>query len=196
MHPNALFRREEREALLAFAAATGFAHIFAGTPEGPMVVHAPVTRAGDALAFHVSRANRITPHLDGARVLISISAAQGYISPSWYADTHNQVPTWNYVAVEVEGVARPLDDAALTAQLDALAAMWEPLVNPAQPWTAAKMDDALLATMRRGILGFAIEVEAIRGTTKLSQNKSAVDREGIVAGLLASGNHALAEAMR
>lgn len=196
MHPNPAFRRDEREALLAFVATTGFAHIFAATPEEPMVVHAPVTRDGDTLAFHVARANRIAAHLAGARVLVSVSGAQGYISPNWYERPGNQVPTWNYVAVEVEGTAHRIDDAALTAQLDALAARFEPIVNPVHPWTREKMDDALFVKMRRAIVGFALEVEALRGTTKLSQNKSVADRAGVIAGLAASGNHDLAAAMR
>jgi transcriptional regulator len=196
MHPNALFHRDDPDALLGFAAAIGFAHIFVGTPAEPMVVHAPVTREGGVLSFHVAQANRITPHLDGARVLISVSGAQGYVSPIWYADRHNQVPTWNYVAVELEGVARRIDDAALAAQLEALAGYWEPRVNPAQPWTSDKVEEALLAGMRQGIVGFAVTIDRARGTTKLNQNKSEADRAGVIAGLVACGNHHLAEAMR
>ena len=140
MHPNRTFRWDD-EAALDFAVETAFAHIFAGTPAGPMVAHAPVTPGeGRALRFHIARANRIAPHLDGARVLISIAGTDGYVSPSWYADKADQVPTWNYIAVEIEGAARALDEDALVAQLDSLAAKHEPRASPGHPWRRDKMD--------------------------------------------------------
>lgn len=197
MHPNPLFRARDEEAMLAEAAMIGFAHLFVATPEGPMVVHAPLTRRGGRdFAFHVARANRAAQYLDGARLLASVVGSDGYVSPNWYQRPGNQVPTWNYVAVELEGRAASLDEAGLIAQLDELAAAHEPRVNPAAPWTRAKMADAPFRKMLGAIQGFALEVEAVRGTVKLSQNKAAADRAGVVAALEASGNSTLARAMR
>ncbi len=193
MHPKGTFRDAGTD-WLDFADARGFAHIFAGTTVGLMMVHAPVTRHGDALRFHVSRANRIAPHLDGSTVIASVSTVDGYISPSWYADPADQVPTWNFVAVEIDGVARAIDDDALTEQLDALAARHEPRVSPDKPWTRDKMGDALFRRMLRGIVGFELDVRDIRETVKLSQHRPA-DLAGTVTGLRAAGHDALAEAM-
>ncbi len=50
--------------------------------------------------------------------------------------------------------------------------------------------------MLRAIAGFELRIEAIRSTRKLGQNKSAADRAGTIAGLEATGNAALAAAMR
>ncbi len=160
-----------------------------------MVAHAPVTRHGDALRLHVARANRIAPHLDGATVLVSVAGPDGYISPNWYAASRDQVPTWNYLAIEIDGTARAVDEAALIDHLDTLAASHEPRVNPAAPWTRDKMDDTVFRRMLRGIVGFEVTVTAVRTTTKFSQNKSAADRAGAVAGLRAGGNDVLADAM-
>lgn len=191
MHPNPLFRPEPA-GLLEQAAAIGLAHVFAATPAGPMVAHAPVTLHGDRLRFHVARANRLHPHLGGATVLLSLAAPEGYVSPNWYLRSGNQVPTWNYVAVEIEGVARAISEEALLEQLDALADRHEP--GP-DPWSRAKADPAAIAAMLRAIEGFEVEASAARGTTKLSQNKNAADRAGVVAGLRARGEDALAAAM-
>lgn len=197
MHPNPAFRATDEKLLLAQAAAIGFAHIFTNTSVGPMVLHAPITRAGERrLTFHVARANRIAPHLDGARLLISVAGPDGYVSPNWYPKPGDQVPTWNYVAMEIEGQAAVLDEAGLTAQLDALAATHEPRVNPGAPWTRDKMAAEPFRNMLRAIIGFTVEVETVRGTTKLSQNKADVEHAGVVAGLEAGGNHGLADAMR
>lgn len=193
MHPNPRFR--EAGDWLDFADARGFAHIFAATPAGPVAVQAPVTRDGDALSFHVARGNRIAAHLDGAAVVASVSGVDGYISPNWYAAPANQVPTWNFVGIEIEGVARALDEAGLIAQLDALAARHEPQVNPASPWTRGKLDEAIFGRMLGAISGFRIEVAAIRETVKLSQHKSDADQAGTVAGLRAADCDALADAM-
>jgi transcriptional regulator len=188
MHPNPIFRMEP-DTLLDQAAAIGFAHLFVATPAGPMVAHAPVTLHGQELWFHLARANRLHPHLHGATVLASVAGPDGYISPNWYAKPLNQVPSWNYVAVEIEGTVRSLAEPDLLAQLDALADRHEP--RP-QPWTRAKTDPAVIASLLRGITGFAIRPSAMRGTRKLGQHKSAADRAGVVAGLTARGNLALA----
>lgn len=193
MHPNPRFRNEAD--WLDFADRRGFAHIFAASSDGPMVVHAPVSRFSDALWFHVARSNRITPYLAGRLVTVSVAGADGYISPNWYSVPGDQVPTWNYQAVEIDGVAQPLLEEQLIAQLDALAARHEPRVNPAAPWTRDKMDPAIFGKMLRAISGFSVEVTAIRETMKLSQNKNDADRDGVIVGLRASAGHALADAM-
>ena len=191
MHPNPVFRPDPA-VLLDQAAAIGFAHLFVATPSGPMLAHAPVTRHGAHLRFHLARANPVHRHLNGARVLASIAGPDGYISPNWYERPGNQVPTWNYIAVEVDGVARASPESALLEQLDALADRHEPRPGP---WTRAKTDPAVITRMLRAIEGFEIEVLDVRGTTKLSQNKGAADRAGVVSGLRAAGQIALADAM-
>ena len=190
MHPDPRFRPDT--ALLADAERIGFAHIFAATPDGPMVVQAPVTLHGERLRFHVSRANRIAPHMDGASVVLSLAEIQGYVSANFYAAPGNQVPTWNYVSVEVDGIANAIGADELTEQLDRLAALHEPRDDP---WTRDKVDPVVFAKLLGGIRGFDVTVTAVRGTTKLSQNKTPQDRAGVVAGLRREGRHALADRM-
>ena len=114
--------------------------------------------------------------------------------PIRYGSTH--VPTWNYVAVEIVGTARLLDDTELTAQLDSLAALCTNRVSrPNLPWTRAKTDPAFFEKLLKAIVGFEVTIETVRGTTKLSQHKPDADNVGVIAGLKRSGNPALAEAM-
>jgi len=197
MHPNPAFRPGDDAALIDWAARIGFAHLFIATPLGPMVAHAPIAAAGpQAVRFHVARANRIHAHLDGARMIASVTGAEGYVTPNWYADGASQVPTWNYVAAELEGVVHAIDEDGLVAQLDALAAAHEPRISPDNPWTRDKMDEARFRAMLRAIAGFELRIDAMRGTTKLSQNKPVADRERVIAGLAATGYDELARAMR
>ncbi len=197
MHPNQAFRFDSDAAMLDWAVARGFAHILAATADGPMVAHAPIVPASDgAIRFHLARGNRLVPLLDGARVVLSVAGPDGYITPNWYTDPVRQVPTWNYVAVEIDGIARQLDEDGLIAQLDALAALHEPRIFPDRPWTRAKMDDARFRAMLRAIIGFEVTITAVRGTNKLGQNKPLEDRIGAAEGLARSGDVALADLMR
>lgn len=195
MHPNNAFRFDSDAAILDWATARGFAHIFAATAKGPVVVHAPVVSTGpNALRFHVSRGNRAVPHLNGARVLVSVAGPDGYITPNWYVDGGQSVPTWNYVSAEIDGTARQIDEEALVNQLDILASLHEPRVAPDRPWTRDKMAEDRFRAMLRAIIGFEVTIDAVRGTTKLSQNKNDADAAGVIAGLRATGNPDLAAA--
>ncbi len=174
------------------ALKVGFAHIFASSPDGPVVVHAPIARVGRSIRFHVARSNRAAPFLDDTPILASIAGPHGYVTPNWYEHPQDQVPTWNYVAIEIDGIARRVDEERLREQLDALADAHEPRPGP---WTLAKTDPAKVAAMLRAIVGFEIEVSEIRGTAKLHQHKSEADRQGVRIGLRSIGNEALAGAM-
>jgi transcriptional regulator len=189
MHPNRVFAWEDREAMLAFVADTAFATIAA---EGPVIVHAPVLVAGpDRLLFHVSRGNRAK--LDGRRAIVSVLGPDAYISPDWYG-TDDQVPTWNYLAVEAEGPLRRLDETELAELLDRLSTAHEARLAPKPAWTRAKMKRGRFEGMLKAIVGYELGIEALRGTRKLGQNKDEATRRAAAAGL-APFNPALAALM-
>jgi transcriptional regulator len=187
MHPNAHFAWTDTAAMRAFVAERAFAHIFAQTPDGPMVAHAPVivTPAGD-LQFHLARANRLVPHLDRAMALASVVADDAYVSPDWYAHP-NQVPTWLYRAVEVEGTVRRMSRDELVMLLDALSSTMEAWLTPKPAWTRAKMAEGTFEAMLPGIVGFEMQVMALRGTFKFNQHKPPEDIAGMVDGLRRQG---------
>ncbi|HMO74797.1 MAG TPA: FMN-binding negative transcriptional regulator [Sphingopyxis sp.] len=197
MHPDPAFRPQDDGLAALLVREIGFAAIFAGTPDGPRVAHAPVVLSDDAetLRFHLSRGNGLTKHLDGATALAVVQGPDAYVSPGWY-EAPDQVGTWNYVAVEMEGALRRLDDAELVAQLDALSALHEARIGADPPWTRAKMNPALFGRMTGAITGFEMRIAAWRPTIKLSQNKPAAERERVAAGVAATGHGALAQLMR
>ena len=197
MHPNTVFRWEDRAAMRALVAEIGFGTLFAATPDGPRVAHMPVVWDGDdRLLFHLARGNALTRHLAGATALFTVLGPDGYVSPDWYRLDANQVPTWNYVAVELEGVVTPLDHDALVAQLDALAEQQEARLAPKPPWSRGKMEPAAFDAMLRGITGFALRIQAWRGTAKLNQNKPERARLAAADALAANGRPAIAHWMR
>jgi transcriptional regulator len=196
MHPDAAFRTDDRALMEALVEEIGFGMIFAATPDGPRVAHTPLVWAGDGvLHFHLSRGNALTRHLDGATVLALVNGPEGYVSPRWYADT-GQVPTWNYVALELEGRVSRMDAQGLRDFLEALIAREESRVTGAGDWSLGQVPEAKLRPMLSGIVGFSLEVQAWRPTLKLSQNKSADERERVAQGLETQGSRALAGLMR
>jgi transcriptional regulator len=196
MHPAPAFRHDDRALHEALIAEIGIGMVFATAPDGPRVAHTPLLSMGTgAVQFHLSRGNALTKHLHGMTALAVINGPDGYVSPRWYADPA-QVPTWNYVALELEGPVRRLDQDGLLALLEALSAREEAKIVDGTPWTMDKMPDAKLRTMMAGIVGFEMDVLAWRPTFKLSQNKPAEERARVVAGLEAAGAPGIAQLMR
>ena len=195
MHPNAAFRFAAGDDVPGFVSAHGFAHIFGMTEAGPRVAHAPVlAAAGGRYLFHLANNNALTAALDGQPALLSIGGPGSYVSPNWYAEPAQHVPTWNYRAVEIEGLVRALDWDELGDLLDLSAATFEPRVG--QDWTMAKMAPARAEAMMRGITGFALTAETVRTTDKASQNRNEADARGVVAGMERIGDRAGAAAIR
>jgi transcriptional regulator len=195
MHPNPLYRTDDRALMESLIDQIGFGMIFAATPEGPRVAHTPLIAAAEGMVqFHLARGNALARHLDGEPALIVVNGPDAYVSPRWYAN-RDTVPTWDYVALECEGRVRRMDDAGLEAFLHAAIARHEARLE-GEAWQASESSEKVWSGLFRGIVGFAMEVEAWRPTLKLSQNKSAAERARIAAGLEAAGHRALADLVR
>jgi transcriptional regulator len=197
MHPAPAFKVEDAERLLAQLATQPFATI-AASPDGrPRVAHTPLVvrrlESGLAIDFHLSRGNALSPFIAaGFRAVAASLGPDAYVSPDWY-ETPDQVPSWNYISVEAEGEVTPLDEAGLIALLDDLSVQEEGRLLPKPPWTRAKMVPATFERMLRGIVGARLTVQRLEGTAKLSQNKPAADRAGVIAAL---SEHPIGRLMR
>jgi transcriptional regulator len=196
MHPNPVFRTDDRALMEAMIDEIGFGMIFAATPDGPRVAHTPLLSTGDgAVQFHLARGNALTRHLDGGVAVAVVTGPNGYVSPRWYEDDQ-QVPTWNYVAVELEGRVRRMDQDGLLGCLEMLSARHEARIVAGKSWTMDKLTQESRRRLLGMIVGFEMEVQAWRSTVKLSQNKPAEERGRLVAGLEAEGSSGIAELMR
>jgi transcriptional regulator len=151
------------------------------------------------LQAHVARANPLWRQLaEGSPVLVVFRGAHGYISPNWYpskAEHHRHVPTWNYEVVHAHGRLRIRDEVrfvrGVVAGLTRLHEAGEPV-----PW---KMGDApadYLDENLAQIVGLEVEIDRLEGKRKLSQNRDARDFDSVVRALEASGNIALADALK
>lgn len=195
MHPNPLFRTDGRALMESLVDEIGFGMVFAQTPDGPRVAHTPLLSTGDgAVQFHLARGNALTRHLDGSPALIVVNGPDAYVSPRWY-DNRDTVPTWDYVALELEGRVRRMADEGLEAFLHAAIRKHEGRLE-GTPWRAEESSQKVWSGLFRGITGFELEVQAWRPTLKLSQKKTPAERESIAAGLDRAGHAALAHLIR
>jgi transcriptional regulator len=149
--------------------------------------------ASGTLRAHVARANPQWRELDAVgECLVVFQGPQQYITPSWYAtkrDTGKVVPTWNYVTVHAWGRPRAIEDAAwLRQQIGELTHSQES--GRAAPWQVEDAPEDFVAMQIRAIVGIEIPIARIEGKWKVSQNRPAADREGVVAGLQAQGDEA------
>jgi transcriptional regulator len=137
-----------------------------GTPEGKFVLHG-----------HLAMANPQWKQLAQAEeVLVVFQGPHAYISSSWY--THENVPTWNYLAVHVYGKARLIEGEELLHHLKTLVDQYEtgrPNRVQVETMTPNYLDGQI-----RALVGFEIEIKEVHASAKLSQNRDDENYERIV----------------
>lgn len=196
MTPGAPYRWDDEAAIRAFVGGIGFGLLCVTDGDRIHAVHLPLVWLDETrIGLHVHRANPIARYLDGREALIVVTGPDAYVSPDWYGEP-DRVPTWNYVAAELRGPMRALDAAETAAHLDALSHEQERRLAPKPAWTRGKMTDGLFDRMLAGLIGFAMRVDAMRGTAKLGQNKSPAARAGVADALDALGKGDMAGLMR
>ena len=196
MHPNRKFHIEDRTAMAELVREQGFGVVVAQTAEGLRAVHVPVLLDGDRLRFHVSRGNLIHPALtSGCDALFIANGVHGYVSPDWYG-LEDRVPTWNYVAVELEGPVRTLGQDELIRFLDDMSDHHEAKLAPKPVWKRAKMSPGRFDGLLKAITGFEMTITGWRGTAKLNQDKADEVRSRLADAMEAQGDVALARATR
>ena len=138
------------------------------------------------LQAHIAKANGQWREIQaGAPVLVVFQGVDSYVTPSWYAtkqETGKVVPTWNYAIVQVRGDARIIDDQAwLREQIGALTGENEN--SRPQPWAVNDAPAEFISAQLKGIIGIEIDITAIDGKWKVSQNRPVADRQGVAQGL-------------
>jgi transcriptional regulator len=190
------FAVEDRQALDELIDEHPFATLV--TPATPelFVSHVPLLRESGpdgeaALIGHFARANPHWQHASGVASIAIFHGPHAYVSPSWYADPAQAVPTWNLATVHVHGRIELLPDPADAERvLGALVARFEGSGENAWAFTMqGRPRDALVAN----IAAFRIAIERVTGKFKLSQNRTPVDRRRVIDALTAV-DHAEARA--
>lgn len=156
----------------------------------PAATFLPIIWRDRTVVAHLSRANpQWRETRDGARCLVICTGPQAYISPSWYATKQEHgrvVPTWNYSAVHISGTIHLHEEPEwLRAAVTDLTSVHER--DRGNPWQVQDAPEDYVNGQLRGIVGIEVQVEKVEGKAKLSQNRSLVDRRGVIEGL--RGDH-------
>ena len=144
------------------------------------------------LRAHVARANPVWREARGdVESLVVFQGAQGYVSPAWYpskAEHGKVVPTWNYVIVQGRGTVRFIEDPewlrAFVARLTDRHEGERAARDGSAAWAVTDAPPDYVETMLRAIVGVEMVLSSLVGKWKVSQNRSAADRAGVVDGLL------------
>jgi len=137
------------------------------------------------LQGHVALANPVWKDFQPDNVLVIFQGLDAYISPGWYPSKREHgkvVPTWNYMTVHANGKMSTTKDAQwLKAQISALTHQHES--SRSEPWAVSDAPADFIDSQVKGIVGIEIAISELVGKSKLSQNRSAADRAGVVQGL-------------
>ena len=179
MHPNPTFHSQDHVKDIAFVRDRGFGTLMMNGDPVPLVAHVPIllSEDGRAVLIHLVRSNPIVRGLTApVPARITVMGPDGYVSPDWYGIA-DQVPTWNYVAVQITGVLELLPHGDMREILDIQSAHYETRLAPKTPWTTDKMTPDVLDRMMRMIVPCRMQVGDIAATWKLGQNKDDAVRE-------------------
>ena len=174
----------DEEAAWAIIREAGAGMLVVATSDGLQSVFVPILVSEDhtKILSHVARANSWWRSLnDGDEVLGLFLVASAYVSPSNYPsrfESPGVVPTWNYVAAEVRGRLTVHDDPDwLQRQVRVLTGQFEAGRSP--EWRVEDAPSEYVERQVKAIVGIEIDVEAIQGKAKLSQNRPAVDHDSV-----------------
>lgn len=183
--------------------AQGAADLVTATPQGLLAtllpfVYDPGVGEHGALLGHLARNNDQWRREVRGEAMVIVRGPDAYVSPSWYASKteHGRVvPTWNYVTVHVYGRLVVHDDPAWVDALVRRLTDKHEAAEP-QPWTVEDAPPGFVAGQLRAIVGVEVMISRVEAKAKLSQNRPAADVDGVISGLQARGDSALAAAVR
>ena len=165
---------------------------YVSNPAGGMVAsHYPTLLDEDAdgivLLTHFGRPDEKLHGVgEGAEMLIIVQGAHGYVSPSWYGDPADFVPTWNHVTAHLYGVPEVLTADENLRVLEKLVDHFEEGMPGAR---SLRIDPVAAAKLARGTVGLRVPITRVEARKKLSQNRTDADRDAVIAHLAGDGRY-------
>lgn len=185
-----LYINENQEEIEDFLHQNSFGVLINQVEQKPWATHIPfvLDQNSDGLKVlhgHIAKENPQWRNFEANPAVLAIfSGAHSYISSSWY--DHENVPTWNYLAVHVYGNIRILDENDTLKTLSKLVDIYEK--NSENPVRVADFS-AKTMLQTRGIVGFEIVITDIQAVKKLSQNRDDSNHQNIILELKKTNNH-------
>jgi transcriptional regulator len=185
MYTPADNRMNDRDDMLRFIQQHGFGLFISATNQQPLATHIPFELEENqeglqVLRTHMSRANPQWKSLNNGDVVLAVfQGAHGYISASWY--DHQNVSTWNYLAVQVTGRVRIMEAEELRGLVSRLTQRYE--AGSEKPLLVDDLEDEYVRKHLAGIVGLEISIDRLEGKKKLSQNRDQPNYDRIISEL-------------
>lgn len=183
MYIPELYKNENQQEIQNFIQQNGFGILVNQTNGKLWASHIPLLleekNEKQFLVGHVSKENpQVESFKPNDEVLAIFSGAHTYISSSWY--DHENVPTWNYIAVHVYG---KIKIHSLQESIEALRKLVDKY--EAKSEKPVRVEDLSKKIMLEGsaIVSFEIEITAIEAKKKLSQNRDDKNYRNIISKL-------------
>ena len=184
MYTPDIYKNENQEEIKKFLNDHGFGILVNQTNGKLWATHIPLllqTRddGKTILEGHISKENlQWEGFKENDQVLAVISGPHSYISSSWY--DHENVPTWNYIAVHVYGKIKIIEGDAVIQSLKNLTNKYE--MKSENPVRIENLSEKTMM-QSRGVVAFEIEITEIQATRKMSQNRDAKNYNTIISEL-------------
>jgi transcriptional regulator len=180
IHPLNSWKNEPE--ILDFLRKNAFATLVTQVKGRPWATHLPFVldknSSGEAiLSGHIAKANPQWKSLaESEDVLVIFQGPHAYISSSWY--NHENVPTWNYLAVHVYGKIRMIVGEELMDHLKQLVDTYE--MGRPNRVRVETMTESYVNSQVRALVGFEVKIEEVQASAKLSQNRDEVNYKNII----------------
>jgi transcriptional regulator len=170
----------------------------------PFVYEPSVPAPLGALHGHVARNNAQWSTAAIGESLAIVRGPDAYVSPSWYESKREHgrvVPTWNYVTAHVYGRLIVHDDPDWVEDLVRRLTVKHEGVRVASgdgppAWSVDDAPRKFIEGQLRAIVGVELQITRIEAKSKLSQNRTVADVEGVIAGLAALGDERMSTAVK
>ena len=184
MYTPEIYKNENQEEIKKFLQENSFGILINQTNGKLWATHIPLEldtneNGATILSGHISKENpQWNGFIDNDQVLAVFSGPHSYISSSWY--DHENVPTWNYIAVHVYGKIKIIEGEAVIESLKKLVDKYEQKSeNP------VRIEDLSQKIMlqSRGMVAFDIEIREIQARRKVSQIRDEKTYQNIISEL-------------
>jgi transcriptional regulator len=185
MYIHRLNHWENEPEVIDFIRKNAFSTLISQVDGRPWATHLPFilekkSSGGAVLHGHLAKANlQWKSFSENEEVLVIFQGPHAYISSSWY--NHENVPTWNYLAVHVYGKIRIIEGEELMHHLKSLVNIYEE--GRPNRVHVETMSEAYVESQIRALVGIEISITEVQASAKLSQNRDEVNYQNIIAKL-------------
>lgn len=185
MYIPSIYKNSDINEVKNFIDENGFAIVITAENSQILATHIPllldVNKDGNSiLVGHISKSNPQSKIFKTETpVLVIFNGPHSYISSSWY--DHENVPTWNYIAVQVSGKVSLQSENELFESLKKIVDKYEK--DSTNPVSLETMSENVINKNLKGIIGFEISVDKIEAAYKLSQNRDEKNYNSIIENL-------------